>query len=139
MEMKIEYIDIEKLVVDGTNVRESAWDADPEFIEDVKTHEIRNPLRVRPLNDGRFGVVAGSRRYNASIDAGLEKCPCVVEDLDDLHAIAVSISENAYTKGVEDWMYQKKVGQMAELIRPTLAPLRGINSREGLKVIRMNK
>lgn len=116
MKREIEWIDIDKLVIDGTNVREEQWDADEEFVKDVKTNEILNPLLTRPLDDGRFGVVCGSRRFNASIDAGLSKVPCVIEEMDDITALGRSIAENKYTRGVEPWMYAVKIGLMYGLL-----------------------
>ena len=111
-------VDIEKLVVDGSNVREQQWDQDPEFITDVKTNEIMNPLLVRPLDNNKYGVVAGSRRFNAAIDAGLKQVPCRIEQMDDLTAYARSIAENHYIKDVETWMYAIQIGRMYAVVTP---------------------
>jgi ParB/RepB/Spo0J family partition protein len=118
----IVYLDISKLEIDGTNIRQDKWDMDPEFILDIKTNEVMNPLLVRPLKNGKYGVVAGSRRFNAAIDALKDIVPCIIEDLDDLHAYARSFSENYQRRGIKCWMYFKQLGKMYSLLvaeRPT--------------------
>lgn len=109
-------IDIDKLVVDGCNIRDEPWDACENFITDIKTNSVTNPLLVRPLKDGKYGVVAGSRRFNGSIDAGLSQVPCIIKDMDDLTALGRSVSENALRKNIEVADYVKAIGLMCKVI-----------------------
>ena len=87
---EIVYIDIDELGVDSCNIRQGIWDHDKEIINTVRTGGVRSPLIVRPIppTDGKkYGIVCGSRRYNAAVEAGLREVPCIILELTDIEAI----------------------------------------------------
>jgi ParB-like chromosome segregation protein Spo0J len=49
------------------------------------------PLLLRPLDDGRFEVVAGSRRLQAARDVGLATVPAIVRELTDAEATLLAV------------------------------------------------
>lgn len=103
MGKEIEEISIEKLIVDPMNVRDNPK-IDEELIESIKQQGIIEPLVVRKRHDnGKFGVVSGSRRYTAAKAAGMKTVPCIVRDLNDLNARAISISENKHRRDIPTW------------------------------------
>ena len=61
--------------------------------ESIRKHGILEPIIVRP-RDGRFEIVAGERRFQAAVQAGLEQLPVTVRDLDDRTAMEIALSEN---------------------------------------------
>lgn len=71
---------------------------DPEKLEQlvhsVKEHGILEPLLVRPLDIGEYELVAGERRYRATMKAGLTEVPVVVRKLSDNEALQLSLVEN---------------------------------------------
>jgi len=60
----------------------------------VREHGVLQPILVRPLTGGRYQLVAGERRWRASMLAGLETIPALVEDIDDATALEIAIIEN---------------------------------------------
>lgn len=60
----------------------------------VRERGILQPVLVRPLRDGRYGLVAGERRWRAARIAGLETIPALVSTYDDLEALAAALIEN---------------------------------------------
>jgi len=113
------YIPLEDLVVDPQNIRGGAWDGDPELIKSIERTGIHQPLVVRPFeedDDGEivWGIVAGSRRYNAAIDAGLDQAPCRIMDLDDTEAMLYSMEENRNRRPTARWRDIEFVGEIAE-------------------------
>lgn len=97
------FVAINDLGVDTCNIRHGVWegdDADTDFVENVKGGII-NPLIVRPTAEKtgkKYAIVAGSRRFHAAVLAGLLEVPCVVVEMDDFDALALSVLENEYKR-----------------------------------------
>lgn len=63
--------------------------------ESIKTYGVIQPLTVRKTyGSDRYEIVAGERRYRASILAGLRCVPCIIIDADSETSAALSIIEN---------------------------------------------
>ena len=106
-------------MVDPQNIRGGAWDGDPELIKSIERTGIHQPLVVRLLEEDDegdivWGIVAGSRRYNAAIDAGLNEAPCRMMDLDDTKAMLYSMEENRNRSPTARWRDIEFVGEVAE-------------------------
>lgn len=71
---------------------------DPQKLEQlkrsIKEYGILEPLIVRPLEDNKYELVAGERRYRAATELNLTEVPVVVRDLSDKEAIQVALIEN---------------------------------------------
>jgi len=55
---------------------------------------VLQPVLVRPWEDGRYGLVAGERRWRAAKLAGLQTIPALVSPYDDLAALETGLIEN---------------------------------------------
>lgn len=116
-------IPIEELEVDSQNVRGGNWDGDEELVRDIQRNGVNQTLVVRPIErDGhgnvvRWGVVAGSRRYHASLDAGEDKLPCKPMKLTDNEAKLESVSENQNRKDTPKWRHIEFVGEFWDDMR----------------------
>lgn len=64
-----------------------------ELATSIKEHGILQPIVVTPKMGG-YMIVAGERRYRASLKAGLEKIPALVRTLTDQHKLELSLIEN---------------------------------------------
>lgn len=67
--------------------------ADAEFFESVKTQGVLQPILVRP-NGQKFEVIAGHRRTEAAIAAGLKSVPILVKAMTDGEARVAQMLEN---------------------------------------------
>src|SRR5580765_3719984 len=85
-------IPISKLEISEFNVRKKVGDL-TELTESIKNEGILQPLLVRPEN-GRFGIVIGSRRFEAAKLAKLKEVPVMIKNLDDGKAGMISLVEN---------------------------------------------
>lgn len=65
-----------------------------ELVSSVKQHGILQPLLVRPLERGKYELVAGERRYQAAKEAGLTEVPVVLRELNYNEALQLSLIEN---------------------------------------------
>lgn len=62
--------------------------------ESIRENGVLQPILVRPLFGGGYQIVAGERRYRASLMAGLTEIPAVVRDLDDKKTMEIALIEN---------------------------------------------
>ncbi|MCL2644379.1 MAG: ParB/RepB/Spo0J family partition protein [Betaproteobacteria bacterium] len=65
-----------------------------ELAASIKAQGIMQPILVRPLPDDAFEIIAGERRWRAAEIAGLDAVPCLVRDIPDNAALAMSLIEN---------------------------------------------
>lgn len=57
---------------------------------------VLQPILVRPLDDDRFELVAGERRWRATQRAGLATIPAIIRTTSDLHSIEQALVENLH-------------------------------------------
>jgi len=65
-----------------------------ELADSIRTNGILQPILVRAIHPGIWEIVAGERRYRASLKAGLVRIPVVVKELADDEALAIGLIEN---------------------------------------------
>jgi ParB family chromosome partitioning protein len=68
-----------------------------ELIASIAEKGIIEPLVVRQRGD-RFQIIAGERRYQASVQAGVRELPVVVREVDDTEVIELALIENLQRK-----------------------------------------
>lgn len=95
MENKIIMINISMLEHHPDNPRKNIGDV-TELADSIKAKGILQNLTVVPSGkaDGKYYVVIGNRRLEASIAAGLEELPCVIADMDYKTQIETMMVEN---------------------------------------------
>ncbi|MBX3724354.1 MAG: ParB/RepB/Spo0J family partition protein [Xanthomonadales bacterium] len=64
-----------------------------ELAQSIRAQGLIQPIIARPL-DGGFEIIAGERRWRAARQAGLDKVPCLVRDVDDRATVAMALIEN---------------------------------------------
>ena len=69
-----------------------------ELAESIKAQGIMQPILVRQLssgvNEGKYEIIAGERRFRAAKLAGLDSVPVLVRDVPDESAAAMGLIEN---------------------------------------------
>jgi ParB family transcriptional regulator, chromosome partitioning protein len=68
-----------------------------ELISSVTEKGIIEPLVVRQRGP-RYQIIAGERRYHASVQAGLTELPVVIRDVDDREMLELALVENLQRK-----------------------------------------
>ncbi|WP_133408515.1 ParB/RepB/Spo0J family partition protein [Parashewanella tropica] len=69
-------------------------DALDELAESIRVQGVIQPIVVRKLESGKYEIIAGERRWRASMQAELEKVPCIVKQVPDESAVAIALIEN---------------------------------------------
>ncbi|MER2514783.1 MAG: ParB/RepB/Spo0J family partition protein [Nitrosomonas ureae] len=65
-----------------------------ELAESIKAQGIMQPILVRPIDAGRYEIIAGERRWRAAQLAGLNEVPALIRKVADESALAMSLIEN---------------------------------------------
>lgn len=65
-----------------------------ELADSIAAQGVIQPIVVRPIEDGRYEIVAGERRWRAAQQAGLQEIPVVIRDVDEQTAMALALIEN---------------------------------------------
>jgi len=67
-----------------------------ELTNSIKERGIIQPIVVRPdkINNDKYEIIAGERRWLASQNAGLHEVPVVILDVDDVKSLEFAIVEN---------------------------------------------
>ncbi len=62
--------------------------------QSIRANGILQPLLVRPLENGRYELVAGERRLRAARLVGITKVPCIVNEISESDSAVFAILEN---------------------------------------------
>ena len=65
-----------------------------ELAESIREQGVMQPILVRPVDGGRFEIIAGERRWRAAQRAGLREVPALVKSVPDNAALALALIEN---------------------------------------------
>jgi len=65
-----------------------------ELAESIKSQGVMQPILVRPLDAGRYEIIAGERRFRAARLAGLDSVPVLVKVVPDEAAAVMALIEN---------------------------------------------
>lgn len=71
-----------------------------ELSESIKTYGVISPLLVRVTDEGRYQILAGERRFRASVLAGMRKVPALIAEFNDQQMMEMSIIENVQREGL---------------------------------------
>jgi ParB family chromosome partitioning protein len=87
-------IPIDKLAPNPSQPRTELGDL-TDLVESIAEKGVLEPLLVRPSDvGGRFMIIAGERRYRASLQVGLAELPCIEMDVDEREVAEISLIEN---------------------------------------------
>lgn len=84
-----------------------------ELIASIAEKGIIEPIVVRQRGE-RFQIVAGERRYQASVQAGLRELPVVIRDVDDTEIIELALIENLQRKDLTPFEEAEALHSLAE-------------------------
>jgi ParB family chromosome partitioning protein len=65
-----------------------------ELAASIKAQGVMQPIMVRPVAEDAYEIIAGERRWRAAQIAGLVEVPCLVREIPDEAALAMSLIEN---------------------------------------------
>lgn len=111
-----------------------------ELAESIKAQGVLQPIVVRPINSGRYEIIAGERRWRATQLAGLETIPAVIRDVSDEAAIAMALIENIQREDlnpIEEAVALKRLQDEFELTHQQVADAVGKSRTSVTNLLRL--
>lgn len=94
-ETKIKVIPIDDIVRNERQPRQYFSEENIESLAaSLKKHTFRGAINVRRLDNNKYEIVAGERRWRAAKKAGLTEVPCIIDDYTDEEALEFALVEN---------------------------------------------
>ncbi|HPR63986.1 MAG TPA: ParB/RepB/Spo0J family partition protein [Thermoanaerobaculia bacterium] len=88
------HLPISSLEVNPDQPRTSVGEVD-DLAESIKSHGILEPLLVHRVEEGRYRIIAGERRFHAAMKLGLTEVPCIeMEILNESEILEIALIEN---------------------------------------------
>ena len=84
-----------------------------ELIASIAEKGVIEPLIVRQRGE-RFQIIAGERRYQASVQVGLRELPVVIRDVDDTEMLELALIENLQRKDLTPFEESEALHGLAE-------------------------
>ena len=94
-----------------------------ELAESIKEHGVIQPILVRRLGD-KYEIIAGERRYKASLLAGKRTIPAIIAEVNDKDSAEVALIENVQRQDltpIEEAVSYRKILDMGYLTQEQLA------------------
>ncbi len=107
--------------------------------ESIKQHGVIEPILVRPVAN-KYEIVAGERRYKASVLAGLTKIPAMVRQLDDRESSIIAFIENEHrsdVSAIEEARTMDRILKSNNITQEELAKELGVNQSTIANKIRL--
>lgn len=94
-----------------------------ELADSIREHGVIQPIVVRKIGE-KYEIIAGERRYKASILAGKTAIPAIVTNLDDKDSAEIALIENVQRQDltpIEEAISYKKILDMGYINQASLA------------------
>jgi ParB family chromosome partitioning protein len=69
-----------------------------ELAASIREKGVLEPILVRQVDDNRYQIISGERRFRAAILAGLDEIPAIELDVDDKEQVEIALIENIQRK-----------------------------------------
>lgn len=121
-------------------------DMDQTALEDlansIRAQGVIQPIVVRPVDMGRYEIIAGERRWRAAQLAGLSEIPASIRDVPDEAAIAMALIENIQRENlspIEEAMALQRLMDEFELTQQKAADAVGKSRTTVTNLLRLLK
>lgn len=94
-----------------------------ELAASIAQRGVIQPIIVRPLDNGRFQLVAGERRWRAAQKARLHEIPALVRDLSEREVMALALIENLQREDLNPIEEARAYNRLAEFEGMTQAEI----------------
>lgn len=65
-----------------------------ELADSIISNGLIQPIVVNKLVDGKYGIIAGERRYRACLLAGIKQVPVILKNVDEKQILEIALIEN---------------------------------------------
>jgi ParB family chromosome partitioning protein len=111
-------IDLDRIEPNPHQPRKNFGDLS-EMVASIKEKGVLEPILVRALEGGKFEIIAGERRYQASKIAGLRHVPAIEVDVDNRGMLEISLIENLQRKDLTPFEEAAAIQRLCDQFRYT--------------------
>lgn len=113
-----------------------------ELASSIRVQGVIQPIVVRPVDMGRYEIIAGERRWRAAQLAGLNEIPASIREVPDEAAIAMALIENIQREdlnAMEEAMALQRLMDEFELTQAKVAEAVGKSRSTVANLLRLMK
>ncbi|RDE18821.1 ParB/RepB/Spo0J family partition protein [Motiliproteus coralliicola] len=113
-----------------------------ELASSIRAQGVIQPIVVRPVDMGRYEIIAGERRWRAAQMAGLTEIPTCIREVPDEAAIAMALIENIQREDlnpIEEAMALQRLIDEFELTQQKVAEAVGKSRSAVTNLLRLMK
>lgn len=85
-----------------------------DLVSSVKEKGVLAPILVRQIGPERYQIIAGERRYRASLEAGLQQVPIIEMEVDERGVLEISLIENLQRRDLSPFEEADAVALLAD-------------------------
>ena len=85
-----------------------------ELASSIKAQGIMQPIVLRSISANKYEIIAGERRWRASVKAGLLEIPAVVREVTDQQALALALIENLQREDLNPLEEARALGRLRD-------------------------
>ncbi len=97
-----------------------------ELAASIASRGVIQPVIVRPMESGKYQLVAGERRWRASQNAQLHEIPAIIRDLGERDVMALALIENIQREDLNPVEEARAYQRLVELEEMTQAEIAGL-------------
>ncbi|MCG7499282.1 ParB/RepB/Spo0J family partition protein [Vibrio sp. Of7-15] len=117
-------------------------DALEELALSIRSQGVIQPIVVRLVAENSYEIIAGERRWRAARQAGLKVVPCIIKNVVDRTAIAMSLIENIQREDlnvIEEAQALERLQNEFELTHQQVAEVIGKSRTTVTNLLRLNQ
>ncbi|CAM4271128.1 ParB/RepB/Spo0J family partition protein [Vibrio agarivorans] len=113
-----------------------------ELSASIQSQGIIQPIVVRKVAEERYEIIAGERRWRAAKQAGLKQVPCLIKNVQDRAAVAMSLIENIQREdlnAIEESQALERLQEEFQLTHQQIADVIGKSRATVSNLLRLNQ
>jgi ParB family chromosome partitioning protein len=113
-----------------------------ELARTIHTHGVIQPIVVRKMDNGKYEIIAGERRFRAMTKLKWTEAPAIIRNLSDKETASVALIENLQREeltAIEEALAYQKLLELHELTQEALAQRLGKGQSTVANKIRLLK
>jgi ParB family transcriptional regulator, chromosome partitioning protein len=85
-----------------------------QLADSIRQQGIIQPIAIRQIENGRYEIIAGERRFRAARLAGLSEVPVIVHDVNDETAMGIALIENIQREDLNPMDEARALARLAD-------------------------
>jgi len=122
--------------------KDMSQEALDDLASSIRAQGVIQPIVVRQIDENRYEIIAGERRWRASQIAALAEVPCIIKNVPDEAAVAIALIENIQREdlnAMEEAIALQRLSTEFELTHQQVADAVGKSRTTVTNLLRLNQ